>query len=52
MIVDILKAKEQKKWKYSQEAQRVKLYLPGSIISAARCSELLDRENSDSFCFI
>ena len=24
------------------------IYLPGSIISAARYSELLDRENSDS----
>jgi hypothetical protein len=51
MIVDILKAKEQKNGNIPKKL-RVKLYLPGSIISAARCSELLDRENSDSFCFI
>lgn len=34
--------------KKSKEPEKVKTYLPGSIISAARCSELLDRENSDS----
>lgn len=26
------------------------MYLPGSIISAAICSVLLDKEYSDSFC--
>ena len=39
---------KQKNDKYSKKKSKGEIYLPGSIISAARYSELLDRENSDS----
>jgi hypothetical protein len=47
----ILKAKEEK-MKIFPRSSKSETFLPGSIISATRHLELLDRENSDSLCFI